>query len=413
MTSMRQSFRRWWQPPRRISEREEERSVTFLELFYDLVYVVLISQLAHALSMHVDLEGVIGFAFLFCLVWIAWINGTMYHELHGNNDIRTRVFTFLQIFTVAAMAVFASGALGESSVGFALSFAAYQLILTFLWWRTGVYDPSHRPLSQPYATAFLFSTLLFVLSVSVPAPWRFGLWGLALLISLILPLRTSTLGRDNPEVQAQIDLSMSVSPSQVERLGLLTIIVLGEVIVGVVSGVAGHQPLTWPISVTVALGMLIAIGLWWIYFDFVSQHFPITGRAKMMSWLYLHLPMTAGIAATGAAILDVVEHSGEPLTTASRWLLVGAVALALICIALLMRSIQIPGEHRRLYRTGGIVTLVSGLIIVVLGLTRIPAIPLLILLVLLLLAPIFYGLKVWIEMLGAEEITLSPAQGAD
>lgn len=413
MNSMRQSFRRWWQPPRSISEREEERSITFLELFYDLVYVVLISQLAHALSVHVDLAGVVGFVFLFCLVWIAWINGTMYHELHGNNDIRTRVFTFMQMFTVVAMAIFASGALQASSVGFALSFAAYQLILTFLWWRTGVYDPSHRPLSQPYAAAFLFSTLLFVLSVFVPAPWRFGLWGLALLISLILPLRTATLGRNNPQVQAQIDLSMSISPSQVERFGLLTIIVLGEVIVGVVAGVAGHQPLTWLVGVTVALGMLIAIGLWWVYFDFVSQHLPITGQTKMMSWLYLHLPMTAGIAATGAAILNVVEHSGEPLTSPSRWLLVGAVALALICIALLMRSIQIPQEHQRLYRTGGIVTLVSGLIILLLGLTSIPTVPLLIVLVLLLLAPIFYGLKVWIDMLGAEEIAMSPAQDAD
>jgi low temperature requirement protein LtrA len=72
MTSLRRSFRRWWQPPRKASEREEERSVTFLELFYDLVYVVLISQLAHALSGHVNLAGVGGFAFLFVTVWLAW-----------------------------------------------------------------------------------------------------------------------------------------------------------------------------------------------------------------------------------------------------------------------------------------------------------------------------------------------------
>jgi low temperature requirement protein LtrA len=223
MASLRRSFRKWWQPPRKLSEREEERSVTFLELFYDLVYVVLISQLAHALSRHVDLEGIAGYAFLFGLVWLAWLNGAMYHDLHGNNDIRTRVFTFLQMFTVAAMAVFAQDALGEDSLGFALSFAAYQLILTYLWWRTGVYDPDHRPLSWPYASAFLFSTLLFVLSVFVPGPWRFGLWGLGLLISLALPVMTLSLGRNDPKVQAQVDLSFSVSPSAVERFGLFTI----------------------------------------------------------------------------------------------------------------------------------------------------------------------------------------------
>ena len=50
MTSLRSSFRQWWRPPRKASEREMDRSVTFLELFYDLVYVVLVAQLAHALA---------------------------------------------------------------------------------------------------------------------------------------------------------------------------------------------------------------------------------------------------------------------------------------------------------------------------------------------------------------------------
>lgn len=49
MTTIRQSFRKWWQPPRKASNRQEERSVTFLELFYDLAYVVLVAQLAHSL----------------------------------------------------------------------------------------------------------------------------------------------------------------------------------------------------------------------------------------------------------------------------------------------------------------------------------------------------------------------------
>jgi len=56
-----------------------------------------------------------------------------YHELHGNNDIRTRFFTFLQMFIVVAMIVFAHNALEEGSVGFALSYAAFQLVLTYLW----------------------------------------------------------------------------------------------------------------------------------------------------------------------------------------------------------------------------------------------------------------------------------------
>ena len=64
------------------------------------------------------------------------------------------------------------------------------------------------------------------------------------------------------------------------------------------------------------------------YFDYISHHTPISKRSKVAGWLYLHLPMTAGIAATGAAILNVVEHAGEPLTREGRWLLVGMGATA-------------------------------------------------------------------------------------
>jgi low temperature requirement protein LtrA len=105
-------FRRWWQRPRPVSDRPQERRVTFLELFYDLVYVVIIAELSHVLAEDISLIGIGTFVFLFIIVWWAWFNGAMYHDLHGNNDIRTRVFTFVQMFTVAAMAVFVHNATG-------------------------------------------------------------------------------------------------------------------------------------------------------------------------------------------------------------------------------------------------------------------------------------------------------------
>lgn len=404
--SFRQSFRKWWQPPRKASDRDLDRSVTFLELFYDLVYVVLVAQLAHALAEDVTLSGILGYAFLFIVVWWAWFNGSSYHDIHGNNDIRTRVFTFLQMFTVAAMAVFAHDALGESSVGFALSYAAFQLILTYLWWRTGVHDPAHRPLSQPYSFAFLVTTLLFVGSIFVPAPIRFYLWGLAVLISLVLPFNTFLQGKNNASIQKEVDRIIDVSPSLVERFGLLTIIVLGEVVVGTVNGVAGHHHLDLTVGITAVLGMLIAIALWWVYFDFVSHRKPQPTLSKVAKWFYLHLPITAGIAAVGAAVFNVVEHSGDPLEGGVRWLLVGSVSLVMLCVAVLMQSIQVPKEQYRLYRRGGLITVASSLIILLLGVLNLPTIPLLIVLVLVMITPVFYGIKVWIQVFGAEEIPI-------
>jgi low temperature requirement protein LtrA len=208
-------------------------------------------------------------------------------------------------------------------------------------------------------------------------------------------------------VRAEVERGLVLSPAIVERFGLFTIIVLGEVIVGVVQGLTGHHDFTWLVGATAVLGMLIAIGLWWVYFDFVSHRPPIIMRTTVAGWIYAHLFMTMGIAATGAAVLNVVEHAGEPLSFELRWLLVGAIALALICIALMMRAIQISEQYRPMYRTGGIVTLVSGLLILFLGFTGLSTIPLLIILVLLMLTPVFYGLKVWIQVLGAEEISIS------
>ena len=397
-------FHRWWQPPRTTSARPQERRVTFLELFYDLVYVVIIAELSHSLAENISLAGIGTFVFLTIIVWWAWFNGAMYHDVHGNNDIRTRIFTFMQMFTVAAMAVFAHNALGEGSVGFALSYAAFHLILTWLWWRTGVYDPHHRPLAQPYTITFLITSLLFIVSIVVPVPWRFIVWGVGLLIDLVFLLLIVT--RTNAAIQAQLNRVLLLSPSAIERFGLFTIIVLGEVIVGVVGGVAGYPELSWLVGGTATLGMVIAIGLWWVYFDFVSGRPPIARPATSLAWIYLHLPVAVGIAAVGAGILHVVEHAGEPLPGDVRWLLVGAVAAVLVSIAFIVWLLDIPASYRRLYWNGSILMWIAGILVVGLGLTPIDPGLLLLALCALLLAPVFYGVLVWIKVFEAREIEL-------
>jgi low temperature requirement protein LtrA len=398
MNSLRSNFRRWWQIPRRAGDPHTDRRVTFLELFYDLVYVVLISQLAHALSQNVSLASIGSYVFLFVIVWWAWGNGTMYHDLHGQNDLRTRIFTFLQMFTVSAMAVFVHNALGEGSVGFALSYAAFLLILTYMWWRTGVHDPDHRALSQPYSLVFLITALAFASSVFVAIPIRFYLWVFSLLLSVLLPLILPVIVRRNPQAQAQLAITSSFSPALVERFGLFTIIVLGELIVSVVQGLIELHHLNWLVGGTAVLGMMIAIGVWWIYFDFISHRLPVTKQGMSYIWLYLHLPMTMAIAAAGAGILNVVAHTGDILPIEVRWLLVGSITIALVTIAFLMRTIQISKEHQRIYRMGGIFTLISGIIILLLGFTSLGTIPLLIIIILLMLIPVFYGLKALIRV---------------
>jgi len=304
---------------------------------------------------------------------------------------------------VVAMAVFAHDALGESSTGFALSYAAFQLILTYMWWRTGVYDPDHRPLSRPYTQTFLFATLLFIGSVFVIGPVRFYLWGVALFLMLSVPTYLR-LRHNSPQVQSQLDLSTNVSASLVERFGLFTIIVMGEVIIGIVTGVTARHDLNWLVGGTVGLGTLIAIGLWWVYFDLISHHRPQQSFKIVITWYYLHLPLTIGIVAVGASLLNVVEHAGEHLPDEVRWLLLTATALTLITIALLTRTTQILPEHQSVHDIGRRGLFISAVLIVILGFIPLDTIPLLAVISLLLLMPIFFGLRVWVETVGADEL---------
>jgi hypothetical protein len=90
-------FKRWfWRPPRPHGEVIADRQVSNLELLYDLVYVALIGQAAHHLAEHVTFRGLAEFAVVFTLIWIAWINGSLYLELHGRQDGRTRSIVFAQ-----------------------------------------------------------------------------------------------------------------------------------------------------------------------------------------------------------------------------------------------------------------------------------------------------------------------------
>jgi Bacterial low temperature requirement A protein (LtrA) len=87
-------------------EQPRERTVGPLELFYDLAVVVLVAQAAHHLAGHLTWAGFGQFAAVFTLVWIAWANGSLHHELHGHEDARARSTFLLQILLLAAMGAF-------------------------------------------------------------------------------------------------------------------------------------------------------------------------------------------------------------------------------------------------------------------------------------------------------------------
>ena len=367
--------------------------MTFLELFFDLVFVVVISQLARRLAQHPTWGGAGWFVFLFYAVWSSWNNGTQYHDLHGTDDVSARVFTFGQMLAVAVMAAFIADVPGAGSDGFAWGFAANTLLLVILWFRTGVHDPHHRPASVPYSIAYLISALLFITSTVAGDPARYWLWAVALAIQLaglIVAFRRWT----PPESQSG-EAVIATTPSLIERYGLFVIIVLGEVIVGAVNGMAQVTPLSVDEVVIGLLGMLVAIGLWWLYFDLISHREPVSRYTQ--AWLQFHLPLVIAIAAGGAGVLNTVERASETLPDGVRWLLVGALACALFSVAAISRTLEIRRRAREIYRPAEIAIFVSAVLSLAVGLTGWQAKGSLTAMVVLLLAPVATGITVWLK----------------
>jgi low temperature requirement protein LtrA len=96
--SPKRQFKRWLSsPPRAHGDIVEDRTASFLELFYDLAYVAVITQVSHRLAEDISIRGAIEFAIVFSMIWIAWFNGSMFIELHGREDGRTRMLVFGQM----------------------------------------------------------------------------------------------------------------------------------------------------------------------------------------------------------------------------------------------------------------------------------------------------------------------------
>ncbi|MEB3220213.1 MAG: low temperature requirement protein A [Nostocales cyanobacterium 94392] len=319
-----------WQAPRlRINEEnEEERKATWLELFYDLIFVVAIAELSHSLSKDVSVQGFVGFVALFIPVWFCWLGATFYATLFDTDDIRDRLLTLLQMMIVAALAVNVHHGLSTSSTGFALSYVAVRCILIFQFLFAGYHIKEARPLTNWYAVGFSISAGLWLISIFAPVPFRFLLWASGLILDFLIPLGTGDLATKIPPDISHVP----------ERLGLFTIIVLGESIVAVVRGVAEQE---WNFSSTLIalLGLSIAFSFWWLYFDSVSGSVlenMKTGRIGIvLCWLYSHVVLAIALAATGVGVEHMISKSAENiLIEAERWLFCGSVTLCLSTLAL-------------------------------------------------------------------------------
>ena len=311
------------------NKNEEERHATWLELFYDLVFVVTVSQLSHYLFHDVSLANFFGFLFLFIPVWWSWIGTTFFATRFYSDDLGHRLLLLLQMGGAGAMAVNISGAFNNTFSGFALSYAFMRLILVIEYvrvFRTIKSSESANPLVKRYIIGFSIAAIIWLISAFVPiTEIRFALWVIGLIIDFATPISTSKL-------TSKFSPHISHLP---ERMGLFTLIVLGESIVGIVNGMTEQ---IWDVYsvIEASLGLCISFSLWWLYFDSTGR-LPIQilrekGRISLyLIWLYTHFPLVVAITAVGVGIRRLVSSEQHSvLSTSDLWLICGSVAISLI-----------------------------------------------------------------------------------
>jgi low temperature requirement protein LtrA len=315
-------FGRFLEPPRlrtATADSYEERHATWLELFLDLVFVVAIAELGTSFAHHVSARGFLIYLGLFVPVIWAWAGFTFYATRFDTDDLVYRVHTFAGMFGVAALATTIPAVFDGDGNGFALTYALIRVVIVVLYARAWRHVPDARDLSGWFIAMFTAAIVLWFVSLAVPAPWKYVVWGAALAFELLAPLRAWRMMRHAPIHPAHIP----------ERFGLLTIIVLGEAVIAVVIGTVD---VSWTLLSGVATfaGFLVAVSVWWIYFEYLDTTLVGRDLRAGMTFVYAHFPVAMGIAAMGVGVrLAVISAGPGDRYASSGWVVAAGAALCM------------------------------------------------------------------------------------
>ncbi|NGZ76457.1 low temperature requirement protein A [Saccharibacillus alkalitolerans] len=316
------------------------KKVTWLELFYDLIYVAAVSVTAHVLahSHHgaIPADVILKYILIFVPLWWAWTGFTVYVNRFGKDDTAQRIAYFVQMAFVIVMAASINLDFDAYYLAFMLGYVGIRLSTVFMYVRTWIQQRGEpRRIARYLGLAFLGGALISFASVLVPGEAKFFVLYFGIFLDILLPL----LARK--KVLSHLPVH---HPHLLERYGLATIILLGELILVIVNGLReGHAG--FDTILTAVLGFGIAVSLWWHYFE-SSEHIAAEDRKSSgQSVIYGHLLtfMSLGLIAN-------VVHYGfhHELTTRSfAWLSLAGFAMYAASAAIIFLPGKSPAHIRR------------------------------------------------------------------
>ena len=316
--------------------------VSTLELFFDLVFVFTITQLAETLAEDLTFATLGNVVLVLAVVWWMYAGYTWITNVIAPNSTtrRTLLLTGMAGFLVMALAI--PQAFGEDGWLFGVSYLLVNLVHSALFLHAG---PSAARSLRLLTPLNVTAALLVLAGGLVPEPYRHILW----IAAPLLQIATGYLHR--------IDMHSISAAHFAERYGLVIIVALGESIVSI--GVGFHHVHLGLGAILVAvLGLCIAYYLWWFYFagDDARGERVLAGtadplrraRLALQAWGYAHYPMLLGIVVLSVGIKTTVGHAFERLHWGEAAALGGGTAIYLLGHAAFLARLRLRGVPFRL-----------------------------------------------------------------
>lgn len=343
--------------PPRIRAEEPERTATRLELFFDLAFVVALGELALHFAKDLGVDGWLWSVGTFVALWWVWAGYTVYANRFDSDDVAYRVSKLAAMGAVLGCAAALPTAADGIPTSFVLCYAATQVLLAVLYLRAAWHLSEAGPVARVYLTGLGGGALLWLASLAV-APTTRAWFGLAaVIIAGVAPV----VGRRRT---AAVTLHLEHLP---ERVGLLVILVLGEVTAAVVLGLKEAH---WTASSTVAAGLAFVLGaaLWWLYFDTAGAAATSSLQDAMADggedeeeeeeestsafdfYLYGQLPATLGLLIAGVGVEHAVAEAGKQALPVSTLLpMCVGVALYLLALAATQAALRRDASRNTLW----------------------------------------------------------------
>ncbi len=315
--------------------REGER-VTPLELFFDLVFVLALTQCTTLITQTPTWLGLLKGLLVLGMLWWSWVGYAWLTSVVDPEEglVRLVMFVAMAAFLIAALAV--PGAFGDDALAFAIAYAAVRVAHIFLFTLASREDPELRRSVIGLAGSTALGAGLILAAAFTDGTLQVSLWALALVLDAAGPY---LFGADGWKL---------VPGHFAERHGAIVIIALGESIVAI--GVGAREKLDVGIVAGALLGMALAATLWWAYFD-VTAIVAARRLAKVPagreqnevardSYSYLHFPMVAGIAMLAVGLKITLAHVDDPLGAVPALAMLGGTALYLLAhVAFRLRNV--------------------------------------------------------------------------